>query len=202
MTEELVTWAYGLTNALRVASYAPQIWRVARDREGAQAISCLSWNLWVAANATTALYAGVRLHDAALVVINAANALCCLSVVLITLVKRRRWQRRLASAARPVSGQPASRRIAGEAAAGASSTRPSRSHEHDRPVELERRPPHRFPALAAPLAACRHPDHGSHVVALRRAARRLRRRRGRSRPHGGLARRDGPGAPAADAVAG
>lgn len=88
--DDLVAWAYGLTNALRVASYAPQIWRVARDRHGAQAISCLSWNLWTAANATTALYAWTRLDDLALSVVNAANALCCAVVVLITLVKRAR----------------------------------------------------------------------------------------------------------------
>jgi hypothetical protein len=88
--DDFVAWAYGLTNALRVASYAPQIWRVARDRHGAQAISCLSWNLWTAANATTALYAWTRLDDVALTLVNAANALCCTAVVLITLVKRAR----------------------------------------------------------------------------------------------------------------
>ena len=91
--DDLVAWAYGLTNALRLASYAPQIWCVARDRGGAEAISCLSWNLWIAANATTALYAGVRLHDVPLAVVNAGNALCCLAVVLITLSKRARLRR-------------------------------------------------------------------------------------------------------------
>jgi hypothetical protein len=87
-SDNLVVLAYGLSNALRLASYVPQLWRVARDRGGAQAISCLSWNLWTAANATTALYAGTQLHDLALTVVNAGNALCCIAVVLITLFKR------------------------------------------------------------------------------------------------------------------
>lgn len=108
--DDLVAWAYGLTNALRLASYAPQIWRVARDRHGAQAISCLSWNLWTAANATTALYAWTRLGDVALSLVNAANALCCLAVVLITLTKRARL--RAARAPDPPSFmRPASMRV-------------------------------------------------------------------------------------------
>jgi hypothetical protein len=85
---ELIALAFALTNALRLVSYAPQIWRVARDRGGAQAISCLTWNLWIAANATTALYAWTQLHDLLLAIVNAANATCCASVVLITLAKR------------------------------------------------------------------------------------------------------------------
>lgn len=86
--DTLILLAYAASNALRLASYAPQIWRVARDHSGAQAISCLTWNLWIVANATTALYAWTHLHDLALTVTNAGNALCCAAVVLITLGKR------------------------------------------------------------------------------------------------------------------
>lgn len=93
-SDNLIVLAYGLSNALRLASYVPQLWRVARDRGGAQAISCLSWNLWTAANATTALYAWTQLHDLALTVVNAGNALCCIAVVLITLFKRAVLRRR------------------------------------------------------------------------------------------------------------
>lgn len=85
---DAIVLAFALTNALRLLSYAPQIWRVARDRTGAHAISCLTWNLWIAANATTALYAWTHLHDLMLTVVNAGNAVCCASVVLITLFKR------------------------------------------------------------------------------------------------------------------
>lgn len=85
---DTIALAFALTNVLRLVSYAPQIWRVARDRSGAQAISCLTWNLWIAANATTALYAWTHLHDLLLTLVNAGNAVCCASVVLITLAKR------------------------------------------------------------------------------------------------------------------
>jgi hypothetical protein len=85
---ELITLAFALSNVVRLFSYAPQIWRVARDRGGAQAISCLTWNLWIAANGSTALYAWVQLHDWMLAVFHAANAVGCAAVVLVTLAKR------------------------------------------------------------------------------------------------------------------
>ncbi len=87
---ELIALAFAISNALRLVSYAPQIWRVARDRSGAQAISCLTWNLWVAANVSTAVYAWTHLNDWMLTAISAGNAVCCASVVLLTWVKRAR----------------------------------------------------------------------------------------------------------------
>lgn len=86
--DDPIVIAYSVSNALRVASYAPQLWSVARDRGGAQAISCLSWNLWTAANATTALYAWTQWRDPVLTLVNAANALGCVAIVLMTLAKR------------------------------------------------------------------------------------------------------------------
>jgi hypothetical protein len=100
--DDLVVLAYGMSNALRLASYGPQIWRVARDRDGAKAISCLSWNLWTAANATTALYAWTQLQDLPLAAVNAGNAVACAVVVLLTLAKRAALRRR----ALPARGAP------------------------------------------------------------------------------------------------
>ncbi len=91
--DDPIVIAYSVSNALRVASYAPQLWSVARDRTGAQAISCLSWNLWTAANATTALYAWTQWRDPVLTLVNAANALGCVAIVLTTLVKRSAYAR-------------------------------------------------------------------------------------------------------------
>ncbi len=85
---EAIAFAFALSNALRLASYAPQIWRVARDRGGAQAISCLTWSLWVAANATTGLYAWTHLNDLMLTIVNAGNAVGCAAVLAMTLIKR------------------------------------------------------------------------------------------------------------------
>ena len=91
-SHDLIVFAFGLSNSLRLASYLPQIWRVARDRQGAQAISCLTWNLWVVANASTALYAWELLHDLPLALMHVGNALCCACVVALTCCKRAAWR--------------------------------------------------------------------------------------------------------------
>jgi hypothetical protein len=93
---------YGLFtvfNGLRIFSYLPQILRVARDPNGASAISYATWSLWTAANATTGLYAAVNLSDPPLVVLNFVNAACCLAVIGLTVLKRRRLQ--------PIAGRTA-----------------------------------------------------------------------------------------------
>ena len=84
--------SYGLFtvfNSLRVISYLPQIVRVVRDANGASAISYATWGVWVAANATTGLYAAINLGDMTLAALNLLNAACCVIVIALTAVKRR-----------------------------------------------------------------------------------------------------------------
>lgn len=85
---EATLLAYTLCNALRVFSYVPQIVRIARDQEGARAISLATWWLWIAANASTVLYAWINLSDVPLAILNAFNVLACLIVVGLTIWKR------------------------------------------------------------------------------------------------------------------
>lgn len=42
---ELSLFSFTLFNALRIFSYLPQIWRIAQDCYGAQAISYISWGM-------------------------------------------------------------------------------------------------------------------------------------------------------------
>jgi hypothetical protein len=91
---DLAFYLFSFFNGLRIVSYLPQIVRVMRDTQGAAAISYSTWGLWAAANASTALYATVCLHDTALAQINASNAVFCAVVISLTAFKRHQLRRR------------------------------------------------------------------------------------------------------------
>jgi hypothetical protein len=85
-------WLFTVSNALRIASYLPQIYKVAIDRYGASAIAYSTWIVWTVANAATALYAIYCVFDLPLAAINLLNALCCLAIILLTVYKRRMFR--------------------------------------------------------------------------------------------------------------
>lgn len=88
---DLIAIAFNIFNLLRLGSYFPQIVAIARDNNGATAISFSCWSVWVGANATTGLYAWMNLSDINLALISTFNAVCCLAVLVLAAWKRLRF---------------------------------------------------------------------------------------------------------------
>jgi hypothetical protein len=85
---------------IRCVSYVPQILRIARDENGASAISYTTWCTWTLAHLATASYAGLNLSDTYLAVVSCIYALCCAAVVCLTGVKRARHRNRWSTQSR------------------------------------------------------------------------------------------------------
>ena len=79
---------FALFSSLRIVSYIPQIRRVALDGNGASAISYSTWTLWTGANLATALYATINLGDVYLAAVSGIYAVCCVVVIVLTMLKR------------------------------------------------------------------------------------------------------------------
>jgi hypothetical protein len=88
-TSSITLLLFTAFSGLRMFSYLPQIRRVARDTNGASAISYSTWALWTGANIATALYALANLGDLYLAFVSAVYAGCCMTVIAITMLKRR-----------------------------------------------------------------------------------------------------------------
>jgi hypothetical protein len=80
--------AFAVLNAARLVGYVPQLLRVHRDRNGAEAISLATWCLFAAANLATVSYAYVVADDAAMTIVFSLNAFGCLAIVGLTAWKR------------------------------------------------------------------------------------------------------------------
>jgi len=85
-------------STIRLVSYAPQILCIARDGNGASAISYATWSIWLGTNVATALHAAVNLHDTWLAFVSAGYGVCCAVVIALTVRKRLAHRRRQAHA--------------------------------------------------------------------------------------------------------
>jgi hypothetical protein len=92
---------FTLINSLRVLAYIPQIVRAARDTGGASAVSIMTWALFLLSHLTTIAYAVVCIGDLVMALIFFGNAMACVAIVGITLMKRR-----CHAAAAPAGGRP------------------------------------------------------------------------------------------------
>jgi hypothetical protein len=75
-------------NSARIMAYVPQLFRVARDSDGARAISYLTWVLFAISNLSTVGYALFVVHDLRIAAVFGANAISCAAIVAITAYKR------------------------------------------------------------------------------------------------------------------
>ncbi|WP_027584930.1 PQ-loop domain-containing transporter [Bradyrhizobium sp. Ai1a-2] len=94
---DVAYYSFTICNVLRLVSYLPQIHKIARDTNGATAISYSTWILWLAANASTAVYSVSNLGDATMAWTNGLNALCCVIVIMLTALKRRQFHSQIAN---------------------------------------------------------------------------------------------------------
>ncbi|MET0211326.1 MAG: hypothetical protein ABW220_19945 [Burkholderiaceae bacterium] len=85
----MVAWVYFVTNAARVVTYVPQIVVVWRSRDGAHAISLLTWGSWVVSHLAAVLYGAAVVRDLFFVVISSINLICCAAVTSIAALRRR-----------------------------------------------------------------------------------------------------------------
>jgi hypothetical protein len=81
---------FTLCNSLRVLAYVPQITRAAKDRSGAEAISFMTWGLFLFSNISAIAYALVNTHDWTMAVVFLGNAVGCAAILLIAVWKRSR----------------------------------------------------------------------------------------------------------------
>ncbi len=88
MAVEIVVAMFAVSNSARVVAYVPQMVRVARDREGAAGVSCLTWVLFAVSNLSTVAYAILVVDDWRMAAVFTLNMVCCLCIIGLTVYKR------------------------------------------------------------------------------------------------------------------
>lgn len=98
--EDLTLALFAACNTVRVVGYFPQIWKAVTDTNGASAVSCTTWALFLVAHVSTVAYAMVNRADWGLAACFAGNALCCIVILAVTIAKRRQYARRAGTPAK------------------------------------------------------------------------------------------------------
>jgi len=80
--------AFALLNGGRIVAYMPQIMCVYRDRNGAEAVSLLTWAMFTAANLATVSYSLTVSSDLVIACVFALNAVCCLAITCLVACRR------------------------------------------------------------------------------------------------------------------
>ena len=85
--EDATLILFAACNFIRVFAYLPQIYKAATDKNGASAISCTTWVMFLIAHLSTIAYALVNRSDFWLAACFACNALCCAVILAIVYFK-------------------------------------------------------------------------------------------------------------------
>lgn len=85
---EVSLTAFALLNGARVVAYLPQIACLYRDRNGAAAVSLMTWLMFTAANVATVSYALVVSQDPIVAAVFALNAFGCLVIAVMIAARR------------------------------------------------------------------------------------------------------------------
>ena len=80
--------AFAVLNGGRIVAYLPQIMCVYRDRNGAEAVSLLTWTMFTAANLATVSYSLTISSDFVVASIFTLNAMCCLAITCLVACRR------------------------------------------------------------------------------------------------------------------
>jgi hypothetical protein len=91
---EIAFALFALCNSVRVIAYVPQIITIARDTNGASAISYTTWGLFSASHVSTVAYAVLNLEDWRMAAVFGANTACCAAILGLTVIKRATFKRR------------------------------------------------------------------------------------------------------------
>lgn len=83
-----IVWFYVFTNSARLVTYIPQILAVWRCRDGAHAISLITWSSWVVSHAAAIAYGALVVQDGYFVFISSINFVCSLVITCIAAQRR------------------------------------------------------------------------------------------------------------------
>lgn len=85
---EVALWAFTCVNAIRVASYLPQMIKIWRDTSGASGVSYTTWGMFAVSHFTTVTYAVFTLGDAKMAWVFVGNFVSCVVILGLTAWKQ------------------------------------------------------------------------------------------------------------------
>ena len=98
---EFIAWLFVAANAGRLLGYLPQVVAAWRCRNGAAAVSRMTWGYFAFAHFTGALYGLVVIHDLKMAYVFLGNAAVCILLVSIVTWKKRQHRQAVDSLEMP-----------------------------------------------------------------------------------------------------